>query len=519
MATGLIGRPTFGGLASGLDTNALLSGLLEIERLPLNRIQSRRAEIANQRSLMRDLNTKLVALREAAQNLDNRNSAGTGASATEEFLKYSGSSTNEDIVTVSAGAGAAPGDIEIEIRQLARGARRFSTQFDDPTATALTAGQSLSIELADGDDTVEPAEPPTRIEIGVESGGADLSLQDIRDQINTNEGNGGKIRADIIRFGEDNYQLVLTTTGTGDSNAMTIESDLAFQDEVPERDAPRNAEIRLFGIDTPIYSETNTVEDALTGVTFDLRRVSEETDDSTPEAPEYLSETVTIEVDGDEIAEGLDAFTKAYNEVVDFIDNQFRYDENRNTAGPLAGDFTLRQVQSELRDMVSKGFSFSTNPSNPFAPSVDGALGGAITNIGITIENGGRLAVDREKLDEALALDPISVREFLSGRARADGDPDPNSPTGEDIPPDMFDEGFATLFSTELERLVRSGDGTLAERDNSYERRLRDFDASIERFEARLSQREESLVLRFSELERIVAGLQNQQGFLSSIPA
>lgn len=516
MATGLIGRPTFGGLASGLDTNALLSGLLEIERIPLNRIQSRRSEIANQRSLMRDLNTKLVALREAAQNLDNRNSAGSGASATEEFLKYSGSSTNEDIVTVSAGAGAAPGDIEIEIRELARGARRFSTQFADPGDTALAAGQSLSIELADGDDTADPEEPPTRIDISVDTGEGDLSLQDIRDQINTNEGNGGKVRADIIRFGEDNYQLVLTTTGTGLSNTMTVLGDLAFQDEVPERDAPRNAEIRLFGIDTPIYSETNAVEDALTGVTFDLRRVSEESE-TTP--GELLSETVTIEVDNDEIAEGLEAFTKAYNEVVDFIDNQFRYDENRKTAGPLAGDFTLRQVQSELRDMVSSGFKFSTNPSNPFAPSVDGGLGGAITNIGITIESGGRLSVDREKLDEALALDPISVREFLSGRARADGDPDPNSPTGDDIPPDLFDEGFATLFSTELERLVQSGDGTLAERDKSYERRLRDFDASIERFEARLSQREESLVLRFSELERIVAGLQNQQGFLSSIPS
>ena len=81
----------------------------------------------------------------------------------------------------------------------------------------------------------------------------------------------------------------------------------------------------------------------------------------------------------------------------------------------------------------------------------------------------------------------------------------------------LFDEGFASLFSTQLEQLVRSGDGTLAERDNAYDRRLREFDDSISRFESRLAQREESLILRFSELERVVAGLQNQQGFLSSI--
>ena len=130
MATG-IGRPTFGGLASGLDTNALLSGLLEIERIPLNRIQSRRAELANERSLMRDLNSKLVTLREASQALDNRNESGSAASINEEFLKYTGSSTNEDIVTVSAGAGAAPGDIQIEVLQLARGSRRFSESYSN----------------------------------------------------------------------------------------------------------------------------------------------------------------------------------------------------------------------------------------------------------------------------------------------------------------------------------------------------------------------------------------------------
>ncbi|MEM9175870.1 MAG: flagellar filament capping protein FliD [Myxococcota bacterium] len=515
MTTGLIGRPTFGGLASGLDTNALLSGLLEIERIPLNRIQSRRAELANERSLMRELNSRLVRLREASQALDNRNDSGSAASLTEEFLQYTGSSTNEDIVTVSAGAGAAPGDIEIEVLQLARGARRFSTTYSDVDQTiALAPGESLFVQLADEDLDADPPEPPTRIGVGVDAdAAAGLTLQDIRDQINTNEGNGGKVRADIIQFAENEFQLVLTTSGTGSSNAITVLGDFEFEPEVEGRDDPQNAQIRLFGIGREdgtgiIERESNTIDDALTGVTFDLKRI--------PSDEDPVSETLTIDVDNDEIAAGLDTFVQAYNDVLSFIDGQFRFNESTNTAGPLAGDFTLRQVQSQLRDMVSRAFGFSTNQSNPFAPLTDGGLGGAITNIGITIESGGTLRVDREKLDEALALDPISVREFLSGRARAE--PDPDSPSGDGIEPDLFDEGFATLFSTQLEQLVRSGDGTLAERDESYDRRLRDFDDSIERFEARLAQREERLVLRFSELERVVAGLQNQQGFLSSIP-
>lgn len=509
MTTGLIGRPTFGGLASGLDTNALLAGLLEIERIPLNRIESNRAELANQRSLMRDLNSRLVKLREASQALDNRNFAGTGASPTEEFLRYTGSSSNEDVVTVRAGAGAAPGDIQIEVLELARGSRRFSDSFaDEGTTVALAAGQSLSIGLDDADPDAVPPVEATLIEIDVDAAGPGLTLQDVRDQINTSEDNGGKVRADILRVADGDYQLVLTTTGTGESNTMTLLGDITFQTPPADgRDDAANARVRLFD-SVEVSRESNSIDDVLTGITFDLNRVAEQDDQG-----QNIVETVTVDVDNDEIAASLEKFTAAYNDVVGFIDRQFRYDETTKSAGPLAGDFTLRQVQSEVRDMVSQAFSFSTNPSNPFASTVGGALGGAISNIGITIESGGTLKVDREKLDEALAQDPISVREFLAGRARGASDPDPNDPT------DFYDDGFASLFSTRLERLVRSGDGTLAERDKAYESRLQDFDDSIERFETRLAQREESLILRFSELERVVAGLQNQQGFLSSLVA
>ena len=44
-----------------------------------------------------------------------------------------------------------------------------------------------------------------------------------------------------------------------------------------------------------------------------------------------------------------------------------------------------------------------------------------------------------------------------------------------------------------------------------------DYDDSIERFESRLAQREETLIARFSNLEQIVSGLQGQQGFLGSL--
>ncbi len=504
-----IGRPTFGGLASGLDTNALLNGLLEIERLPLSRLKSRQGEIQSQRNLMRQLNSKLLKLREAAQEIDNRNSAGTADAFQEEFLRYSGSSTDEDIVSVSAGAGAAPGDIEVEVISLARGSRAFSTSMADADAqTALAVGQFVEVTLADADPDAFPPVEATLVRVEATADSGPLTLQDVRDQINTHADNGSRIRADVLKVAEGNFQLVLTTTGTGLSNQMTLTGDLAFQAPDPERDVATNAQFRLFGQtgDAAILErESNVIDDVLSGITFHLNRVAAR-DENDPLLA--VPETVSVEINVEEIAEELEAFTTAYNEVVDFLDAQFRYDESSKKSGPLSGDFTLRRVQGELRRMISTGFAFSRNPSNPFAPGgVDGA-GGAISNIGLNVEGNGRLSVDRTKLEEALALDPVSVREFLKGREAVD-DGDPATVD--------YDAGFAQMVATQLEELVRTGDGLLASRDKAYDRRIKELDVSIERFEYRLGQREETLIQRFSELERIVSGLQSQQGYLSGL--
>ncbi len=511
MQTSGVGRPTFGGLASGLDTNALLEGLLAVERLPLQRIQARRSEINNQRSLMRELNTKLLNLREAAQAIDNRNATGTSPANEEEFLRYSGSTTDDEVVTVTANAGASPGEIDVLVTSLARGSRRFSEVYTAVGAqTALSGSQSITITLPNGDANAVPPVDPTSITVAANN--TTLTLQDVRDQINTAEGNGGAVRADVLKVGEDEFRLVVTTTGTGLSNELSISGDIAIRPVAADgSDNAANASFELFG--ETIVRESNVIDDALSGITIRLVGDAKLQDDGiTPK-----SEKLTIEVDVDEVAKGLENFTKAYNDVLSFIDDQFKFNEARNTSGPLAGDFTLRDVQRQLREIVSTGYQFSTNASNPFAPSGNGASGGAISGIGVEIGPGGKLRVNREKLEEALALDALSVREFLSGRARTDPANQAELDANPNAVPDLYDEGFAQRVADQLEQIVRSGDGTLASRDKAFASRLKEFDQTIEQFERRLTSREETLIQRFSSLERIVAGLQGQQGFLTSL--
>lgn len=534
MGTRISGRPTFGGLASGLDTSALLEGLLAIERQPLNRIEARRAEVDNQRSLIRQLNTRLLALRDSARALDNRNTKLTADSTSEELLKYKGSSTNDAVVEVTAGSGASPGDIQIRVDQLARGSRRFSNTFtaaNTGAATALTTGQSLTIALPNGDPGAIPPVDATSITITADSG--DISLSSLRDRINSSSDNDGKVRADILQVSEGTYQLVLTSTETGLQNELQVTGDLGFQAVVPGGpDTAQDATFQLFG--QTITRSSNVVEGVLEGITLNLKSVAELDDNDLP-----ITETVSVAVDNEAITASLQGFVDSYNDVVSFLDNQSKYNETTKTAGPLSGDFMLRDVQRQLRETVSDAYRFETNPNNPYAPGgldVNGrqSPGGSISAIGIEVASGGRLRLDKERLEEVLAENPQAVREFLSGKTRATAEnqaaidavtafnlslgPDPDPDLLRPVPDaDLWDEGFFSEVGERLEGIVRSGDGLLAERDKLFGIRLKSIDNSIERFNTRLALREETLIQRFSALERVVSGLQSQQGFLSSL--
>ena len=94
---------------------------------------------------------------------------------------------------------------------------------------------------------------------------------------------------------------------------------------------------------------------------------------------------------------------------------------------------------------------------------------------------------------------------------------DPDVTTDEDGNRTFDRTGFATRIAGQLEGVLKSGTGTLALRDDSFERQIDSLDGSMERFEDRLARREETLLLRFSRLESTVSALQSQSSFFASL--
>jgi flagellar hook-associated protein 2 len=113
--------------------------------------------------------------------------------------------------------------------------------------------------------------------------------------------------------------------------------------------------------------------------------------------------------------------------------------------------------------------------------------------MGITTARDGTLAVDQKKLDSAIANDPSSVEQVLQQLG------DNLAAPGGTI--DQF-----TRFGGQFDALKQGNNRQI----DSYNRRA-------ESAEKTLSRQEEDMRNRFSRLESLIGGLQQQQGALSSL--
>lgn len=461
-------RISFGGLASGLDTNALVRALIDVERVPVRRLESRRDDVEDQQRRFRELNSLLDKLRSASAALDNQTDQLAGPSLDEEFLAFTGTSSDESILTVSAdGQGSASvGSFDVRVDRLASAARRVSAAYTDAGDTVGQAGDTLRIDYGGS----------APIDITLAAG---TTLQALRDAINGDANNDGSVRAELLDDGSGGVRMILAGSETGVEHDLSVTTTItaagggSFIDAALGQDA-QDAELRVFGV--TIYRGSNDIDDAIPGMTLHLAGTH---DPASPTAQAVL----TVERDDDAMAADLQAFVDAYNAVRSFMQQQTVVNPETNRAGPLSGDPTLRTIERLIRDAAGQIVSFDGNPFS------------SLSDVGVRFDDEGRLTLERDVLTDALESDPLRVRELLSGYGGGDG--------------------IATAMARALDPIIQSGDGTLASKDSSFDDRIAQLADSIERMEARVAKREEGLIARFTQLEQLITTFQSQSLFLN----
>lgn len=186
-----------GGLVSGLDTNAIIDGLTNIEQTRVNRAEAKRELIQKQREAFNELATRVYALSKQAEALSKSN----------QFNLFKASSNDEDIATVSAGENGSAGSFEIVAQQLATTQKASSRSF---SAVNVSLNLTGTFEVSRSREAIknDPTKKTTTIDIK-----ATDALKDIVNKINSAEGAG--VKASILSLSSGENRLVLTGLDQG----------------------------------------------------------------------------------------------------------------------------------------------------------------------------------------------------------------------------------------------------------------------------------------------------------------
>ncbi len=198
------------------------------------------------------------------------------------------------------------------------------------------------------------------------------------------------------RTGDSGQQLQIsgTTSFTDDKNLLTdlgvLKNNLQTGRELS---GAKDASFTVNGLTATRSS--NTVSDVITGVTLNLLQGGGK------------SSTIAVNRDTDGIKSKIQSFVAAYNNTLDSIDVQSSFDPETNASGVLLGDAVAQGIADNLIQAVSSKI-----------PGVGGGSVSLLADIGLTLNNNGRLQIDDTKLSSAVSTGNLND---ISRLFKADG--------------------------------------------------------------------------------------------------
>ena len=458
-------------IGNQIDVGSIVSQLMELERQPVVMLEKQISSLKNKSAAYQVFNTKLSALGSAVNKILYGSTSAPLVSfgslsdrmSKSVFTSRAATSSNENTVSATASGTISNGSYSIAVSQLAQAKTSVSKGYATVTEDIGPFTGNITI----GDKSVD---------IDFTAGTLKDLQKDLQKKIN--EAKIG-VNASIINDGT-NYRLMLTSTETGIANGFMIAGTMAIEMDFEARQNAQDAMLTINGID--ITSSSNTVKDAIEGVTLNLKNTT------------TGSETIKIDVavNNDAIVSAISEMISAYNEVNAYIASQFAYNDKGGT-GVLSGDSTLRSVQSRLQSAITLGMPAGYN---------NGYL--ALGNVGISFNRDGSLALDESKLKDALSKDLDAVTNFFIGYEVPGIDPDKPQRVG----------GVMTGMGEALKGLTDPLVNPIKNAMDGINRSISDIEKNIAAYEIRLQAREDMLYAQWTAADQ---ALRLMQVALSSI--
>lgn len=365
---------------TGLDYSALIEAKVAKRLARADKIDVQISDNEAKATAYEELQTLLQTVAESIDGLRNR-SASTGATS-NLFSEMTAYLSNDDALAVTADEDAVAGTYSVVVQQLAT---KHKIAADTTASNTDALGYSGSFSLT--------TDSGTAVDIDVSS---DDSLTDIKDAINNQSDTTG-VSASIVKVSDSSYQLILTSTDTGEEISLTDGGDGVLQslgltdssgNIANELVASQDAIIEVDGVE--ITRSSNTIDDAIDGLTFNLYEA---------DAGETISVEIATDLAG--IKSAITDFVDAYNAYRDFVTTQQSATDENGEDTALYSDSLLRNINKEVYAALNDTVSY-----NGDTLSIGGLLG-------ITFEDDNTLTLDEDTLNTALTDNLDQVKALL----------------------------------------------------------------------------------------------------------
>lgn len=372
---------------SNFDVASIVSQLMTIEQRPLTLLAKQEASYQ----------AKLSAYGSIKGALGGFQSTVSGLNDITKFQGLTASSSDNAMLTATTANTAATGTYAIDVTSLAQsqklvalGQASQTTAIGAGGATTLTfdfgtiAGGALAGGKYTGSTFTSNGNGTKTVSIDATNN----SLQGIRDAINA--ANIG-VTASIINDGSASpYRLSLSSGSKGISNSIKISvagdaalSTLLAQDpanntgqNLSETSTAQNANFSVNGV--AVSKTSNSVSDVIQGVTVNLSQKTTTT------------VNLTIAQNTASISSAISGFVKSYNDLHTALKNLSSYDPATKVSAALQGDFAVRTIDSQVRGVLNTPVSGTSTLTT-------------LTQIGVTFQKDGSMALDSTKLSAAVA--------------------------------------------------------------------------------------------------------------------
>ncbi|MFC0267348.1 flagellar filament capping protein FliD [Kushneria aurantia] len=453
------GIPTLG-IGAGLNLESLLDSLKSSEQKRLLPIAEQINTNKTQISAFGQITSALEKFQGAAQKLSN----GDDGVFNTFNAKVTGSAvTAETTETASAGR------FDVTVSQLARAQSQVTN--NGYARDATFSGGTLTFS-GGSEVTIEEGSSLSKVRDAINASGAGVTASLVND--------GGAASGDTATP----WRLVLTSNETGTQAASTLSAasggmaDLfgANGGNLDTSVQAQNAQLNVNGI--AITSQSNTVENAIQGVTLTLNETTQ------ADSPNR----VEVGRDDESLKTAIKDFVTAWNAMDKSIDKTTKSTGEGEDfkGGVLTGNSTVRNLQSSLRDELNsriggEGMNYLFEAGISFSSS-------------FSADKRGQLEIDEDKLDEAIANDPDGLRALFSGTEEA--------------------PGIATQLDSRIEQML-SDDGAISRATSGLESAQDRLEARGQRMKESIEATIERYRTQFQQLDSIMSRMNSTQSYLT----